>query len=411
MFVMTWWREADPGARRAFVAASAGWMLDSFDVMLYALVLPALMASLEFDAATAGRIQSFTLVAAAVGGIVFGIVADRVGRTRALSASVLVYSLFTAACGLATSAAMLAAFRVGLGFGMGGEWASGAALVSDTWPERHRSKALAFMQSTWAVGYALAALVSWGVQGLLGLDWRTVFFVGVLPALLTFYVRSRVPEPDRWRTARASAARVSARRAIGGPMLATTVALTLMNACTLFGYWGFNTFVPSYLVAAPAQGGAGLHQDLMSALVVANQCGTWLGYVTFGYISDIVGRKTAYVWYLLLAGALVWSYSAVRQPTVLLLLGPVASFFSTGYFSGFGIVTSELYPTPVRATAQGLTYNTGRLASAGAPWIVGGLAQSHGYPTALSLAAAAFFVAAAFWSVLPETRGRTLTEG
>jgi MFS family permease len=138
--VLTFWREATPDARRALVAASLGWMLDSFDVMLYALVLASLMADLGMDKATAGQLGSLTLVASAAGGILFGIVADRVGRTRALIASVLIYSVFTAACGLAQTVAQLATFRVLLGIGMGGEWASGAALVSETWPARHRGK-------------------------------------------------------------------------------------------------------------------------------------------------------------------------------------------------------------------------------------------------------------------------------
>ena len=171
---MGWFAEAPPAARRAFVAAASGWMLDSFDVNLYALALPAVMASLKINAATAGSVQSVTLIAAAIGGFLLGLVADRWGRVRALLISVLLYSVFTAACGFATSAAMLAVFRIGLGLGMGGEWASGAALVSETWPDRHRAKALAFMQSSWAIGYALAALVNYVVQSVAGWRWRAV---------------------------------------------------------------------------------------------------------------------------------------------------------------------------------------------------------------------------------------------
>ena len=136
--------------------------------------------------------------------------------------SVLLYSIFTAACGFAQSAVQLAVFRILLGLGMGGEWASGAALVSETWPDRHRAKALAFMQSSWAIGYMLATLVAWFVQDVAGLDWRAVFFAGVLPALLTFWIRRRVEEPRVWRESRASSARVSIRQALGGPMLPIT---------------------------------------------------------------------------------------------------------------------------------------------------------------------------------------------
>src|ERR671912_2000538 len=195
--MFTFWREASEEARRALIAASMGWLLDAFDVMLYALVLASLMSDLGMDLATGGRLGSLTLAASAVGGIVFGVLADRIGRTRALSLSILLYSVFTAACGLAQNVAQLAVFRIFLGLGMGGEWASGAALVSETWPAKHRGKALGLMQSSWAIGYAAAAAVTAIVLPRWG--WRAVFFVGVLPALFTLWVRRKVEEPEIWR--------------------------------------------------------------------------------------------------------------------------------------------------------------------------------------------------------------------
>jgi len=407
------WTSADRSARRALVAASLGWMLDSFDVSLYALVLPAVMAGLHIDPAIAGSLQSLTLVAAAIGGVAFGVIADRRGRVRALTWSVAVYSIFTAACGMASSASMLAIFRVGLGLGMGGEWASGAALVSETWPDRHRAKALAFMQSAWAIGFALAAVVNYVVQSVAGLPWRAVFFVGVLPAIVTFWIRRRVDEPAVWRTAR-QAARTRGSvvrmqtsltwRGVGGSRLPATVALAMLSSCTLFAYWGFNTWVPTYLSASPAQGGIGLSAAVMTTLLVANQVGTWCGYVGFGFVADAIGRRRAYVVYLLSAAVLVWAYTSVHAVWALLALGPAASFFATGHFSGFGTVTAELYPTEVRATAQALTYNVGRIASAYAPRLVGSVAETHGYPAALSITAAAFLLATMCWLVIPETR-------
>jgi MFS family permease len=402
-----WWRDADAHARRAFVAASLGWMLDSFDINLYALVLPPLMADLHLDQTTSGLIQSMMLVSAAIGGIAFGVVADRWGRTRALMLSVALYSVFTAACGFATSAVLLAVFRILLGFGMGGEWASGAALVSETFPDRHRSRALGFMQSAWALGFMLAAAVNWFVQDVAHGGWRAVFFVGVLPALLTLWIRRGVQEPARWLAAR-SGPRVSLRQAVGGPMARITAALALMNACTLFAYWGFNTWVPSFLKAAPAAGGIGLSNATMSSFVIVNNIGMWFGYVTFGIVSDTLGRRRTYVGYLLIAAVFVMVYTSTKNSWALLALGPVTSFFATGYFSGFGAVTAELYPTAVRATAQGFTYNIGRIASAAAPAIAGSVAKSSGYPAALSLAAAAFVVAAMLWVFIPETKGRAL---
>src|SRR3989440_8807688 len=201
MALLDWWRAADTRARRAFVAAALGWMLDSFDVMLYAMVLAALIEdpTLHLSLGMAGVLNSVTLLAAAGGGIAFGVIADRIGRKRALMAAVLIFSIFTAACGFAQSAVQLAVFRILLGLGMGGEWATGAALVSETFPARHRGKALAFVQSAWAIGYGLAALVHLIVMPIWG--WRGVFFVGVLPALFTMWIRRNVEEPKMWKAA------------------------------------------------------------------------------------------------------------------------------------------------------------------------------------------------------------------
>ena len=196
--LLQWLSEAPADSRRALIAASLGWMLDSFDVMLYALVLAQLIKDLGMEKGTAGLLGSLTLIASAAGGIIFGVLADKLGRTWALRASILIYSIFTAACGLAQSVPMLAVFRVCLGLGMGGEWASGAALVSETWTAAHRGKALGFMQSSWAVGTAAAALVTAVVLPRWG--WRAVFFIGVLPALLIFWVRKKVEEPAIWQT-------------------------------------------------------------------------------------------------------------------------------------------------------------------------------------------------------------------
>jgi MFS family permease len=340
--------------------------------------------------------------------MILGVVADRYGRTRALMGSILIYSVFTAACGLAQTVWQLAVFRMLLGIGMGGEWASGAALVSETWPDEHRGKALGFMQSSWAIGYALAAIVTWLVLPVGG--WRAVFFVGVLPAFLTLWVRRAVREPQIWQRTRAGDGAAAAR--IGdifrGSMLRTTLAVTIMNACTMFGWWGFNLWLPGYLSLPTSAGGQGFSAGTMTGFIVAMQVGMWFGYVTFGFIADGIGRKRAYVLYTLTAAVLIFLYISLREPIALLLLGPFVAFFATGYFSGFGAVTAEIYPTAIRATAQGFTYNIGRIASAAAPFAVGSLAQTRGFQAALSLTSVAFLLAAVSWAFIPETKGRNL---
>ncbi len=407
-----WWRDAPREARRALVAAAFGWMLDSFDVMLYAMVLSALMADpkLGLTKATGGLLGSLTLVASAFGGLIFGVVADRWGRRGALMGSILIYSVFTAACGFSTGVVMLAVFRVFLGLGMGGEWASGAALVSETWPTQHRGKALGLVQSAWAVGYAGAAAVSALVLPRWG--WRAVFFVGVVPALFALWIQKKVKEPEIWRTrgrvATAGASSSSFREIFGRGRLRLTVLVTAMNALTLFGWWGLNLWIPSYLSMEAGQGGVGLGTRLMSVFVFVMQAGMWLGYVSFGFISDKAGRRKTYVGFLCAAAVFVMLYALAGKPLLLLLLGPFVAYFGTGHFSGFGALTAELYPTSVRATAQGITYNTGRIVSAAAPFIVGTLAQTRGFGFSFGLIALSFLAAAFLWIWIPETRGREL---
>jgi len=406
--LFAWWRAADQRARRAFIAASLGWMLDSFDVMLYAIVLAALLTDpvLHLSNATAGLLGSITLVAAAVGGIAFGVVADRLGRKKALMGAVLIYSVFTAACGFAQTVAQLAVFRILLGIGMGGEWATGAALVSESFPAKHRGKALAFVQSAWAIGYGLAALVNLIVMPIWG--WRGVFFVGVVPALFTIWIRRRVEEPQIWRESSSSdRGRISALFAPGFARL--TAFITLMNACTLFGWWGLNSWVPAYLNLPETRGGIGLSSSTMSLFVIAMQIGMWLGYVSFGFVADAIGRKRTYIIFVLAASVLLPVYGYLRVPSVLLVLGPLVAFFGTGYYSGFGAVIVELYPTAVRATAAGVCYNTGRIVSAVAPYVVGTLAASRGFGAAFGVAGFAFFLAALTWIGIPDTSNRELT--
>jgi MFS family permease len=405
MPLFDWWRSADRTAHNAFLAASMGWMLDAFDVMLFSLVLTSVMTDLHLTRAEGGALNSITLVAAAMGGLVFGVFADRYGRKRALMVSVLLYSIFTALCGLSTTLWQLAAFRVFLGLGMGGEWASGAALVSETWPAASRGRAFAFMQSSWAIGFGLAAIVSGLVLPVWG--WRVVFFAGVLPAFFTLWMRRRVEEPAIWQRAHPTRS-ASIRDLFGARFGRATVSLALMNACTLFGWWGLNTWVPAYLVLPKSEGGVGLSTIGTSAVVLIAQVGMWLGYVTFGYVADRFGRKRAYGIFVLAASVLLPIYGYVRSPLVLVVLGPTVAFFGTGHYSGFGPLTAEIYPTEIRATAQGFTYNAGRLASASAPFVIGALATSKGFGVAFAVAGAAFLLAALSLYWVPEPTSREL---
>jgi len=385
-----WLTEATKDQKRTLLAASLGWMLDSMDVMLYALVLGQIQREMHLSAALSGAMMSATLIAAAIGGIGFGWFADRCGRARALTISMLVYSVATALCGFTHSAAQLMLCRVLLGFGMGGEWASGAALVAETWPAHHRGKALAFVQSSWAVGYALGAAVVALVMPHFG--WRAVFFVGIAPALITLWIRRRLREPEVWRKERTLQPQTGQlfRGAFGYSMLVCAT----MNAATLFAWWGLFTWVPRFLSMSTAEGGRGLSIVQTSALTIVMQVGTFLGYVIFGYLADRFNRKYTYIGYLLMAALLVPLFAFVRNPNALLLIGPLVGFFGTGYFTGFSVIASELFPTSLRGSAMGFVYNIGRVLSAGAPYLIGHVSEHAGLSYALCITSGAFLLAA-----------------
>jgi MFS family permease len=360
------------------------------DVMLFALVLGLVQRDLHLSPAQSGLMISATLIAASAGGIGFGWVADRFGRTRALTASILIYSLATAACGLTHTGLQLLLCRVILGLGMGGEWASGAALVAETWPAQHRGKALALVQSAWAIGYALAAALVAVILPHFG--WRAVFFAGMAPALVTLWLRKSLHEPESWQ--RAPHAKVPFTQLFRGTLGRSTLICATMNAAALFTYWGVFSWVPRFLSMPIAEGGRGLSLVQTSGWTIAMQAGAFAGYNTFGYLADRFPRKLVYIAFLILAAALVPIFAFVQSPTALLFIGPLVGFFGTGFFSGFAVIASELFPTRLRGSAMGFVYNSGRLVSAAAPYLIGALSQSNGLASALTLTSAGFLLAA-----------------
>jgi len=401
----TWPERLLPEERRSLVAGGLGWLLDAMDVMLYSYVLAHLMRELGMDKGQAGFLNSLTLLASALGGFLFGLAADRIGRTRALMLSILIYSGASGACGLADTVVELAIFRFILGLGMGGEWTSGAALVAESWRAEHRGKGLALMQSFWAVGEMLAAAVVAVVLPRFG--WRAVFFVGIAPALLVFWIRRGVEEPRLWMERKAKPG--GGLRALLRPDVRRNGLLaTAMNTCAMFGYWGLFTWIPAYLSLPVAEGGRGLDVFKTTTWLVVMGVGKWVGYASFGFFADAFGRRRSYVAYLTAAAVLVPLYGLARDPTWLLVLGPFVALFGTGFFSGFGALAAEIFPTEIRATAMGLSYNVGRGLSATAPFIVGTLATQYGLGTAFFLQAAAFLAAAFLALALPETRGKAL---
>jgi MFS family permease len=403
-----WLAEVSRDGRRALGAAFAGWALDAMDFVLFLLAIPALRAEFALDARRAGLLATVALLSSAVGGVLFGRLADRWGRTKALSATVLVYSFASLGSATTGSVGQLLAWRTLLGFGLGGEWSAGAVLVAESVPAAHRGKAIGLMQAGWAVGYLAATLLAAVVLPAFG--WRVLFALGVAPALLVVWIRRRLVEPPR-----AAAAAGAGTQPLGPaallrpPFAARTAVAVLLSTAVMFGYWGLFTWIPSFLAAPAAEGGAGLGLVRSSGWIVPMQVGAFFGYLSFGYAADRFGRKRSFAAYLIAAAALVVAYGAVvRSPVALFALGPALGFFGHGYFSLFGAQLAELYPAAIRGTAQGLCYNSGRALSAFAPATIGALADARGLAAALGATAAFFLAGALLVTLLPETRGAEL---
>lgn len=393
---------------KTLIAAQLGWMLDAMDVMLYAFALNEIQKEFDLSSAQAGALASVTLVASAAGGIGFGVLADKIGRARSLMYSILAYSVFTSLTATSGSLWELLLWRTLVGLGMGGEWSAGSVLVSETWPSKHRGKAIGLMQAGWAVGYILAALLAAAVLPALG--WRPLFLLGILPAFFTLWIRGNVDEPEIWK----SRDRSSSRKQISleffrAPLLGRTLVGSLLSMLVLFAYWGLFTWMPSFLARPIEQGGAGLGIIKSSGWIIPMQIGAFFGYTSFGFFADRFGRRPVFAFFLVCAAILVPVYGQlIRHEVALLVLGPLIGFFGHGYFSVFGVMLSELFPTHIRGTAQGLVYNIGRAFSAFAPYTVGMLADIYGIGSALAITSAFFLVGAVTIFSLPETLGQEL---
>ena len=411
--------QVTPDQRRTLLAAALGWMLDAFDAMLYALVLAHVMRDLGMTKGTAGLLNSLTLLASGIGGVAFGFIADRLGRKRALMLSILTYSVCSFASGLATSVLMLAVFRFILGLGMGGEWNTGATLVAETWPTELRAKAISIVQSSWAIGYALAALAV-GIV-LHYADWRMAFFIGILPALVVLWIRRDVPESEMWQERHGRAADAASdnlavttpQTGFAGlfrlPYLKPTLALLFMNFFGMFAWWGLFTWIPPYLSLPVDQGGRGFGvMGTTTLLVVLNLVGMFPGYASFGWVADYLGRRKSFLLYTFVAALIVPIYALARAPWAVMVLGTVLAFFGTGFFSGSGIIGSEIFPTEVRARALGLTYNGARTMSSIAPFVIGRVGQARGLSWAFYLCGVSFLLACLVATQLPETKGKQL---
>lgn len=398
------WRHLPAAGRRAFVGAFGGYGLDAFDYQVLPLTLAAITVYFRISAGEAGLLNSVTLVVSAIGGLLAGILADRIGRTRTLMITIGTYALCTLLCGLAPNFGLLLTFRALQGLGFGGEWAVGAVLVAEYAAPRYRGRVAALIQSSWAVGWAAAVIVYTLVFGLASPDigWRIMFMTGVLPALFVLYLRRKVtdaPRPAGTRT------RGSVRAIMRGGLGRTTFFAAMLATGVQGGYYTLGTWLPLYLHTAR-------HLNVVNtggylAFLIS---GAFVGYLFGGVLTDRIGRKANFAIFAVAAAVLLVAYSLVPPGAneLLLVLGFPLGFAYSAIFSGFGAFLAELYPTELRGTGQGFTYNFGRAVGAVFPATVGFMANSFGIGGAMAFGALGYGIAVLALLGLPETRGRQL---
>ena len=400
-----WFRTLGGRGRRAFIGAFGGYGLDSYDFQVLPLGVSAIIAYFGISKGEAGLLTTVTLVVSALGGALAGILADRIGRVRTLQLTVATYTVFTVLCGFAPNFETLLILRALQGLGFGGEWAAGAILVAEYASPRYRGRTVAFVQSAWAVGWGLSVVVYTVVFSLANPDlaWRLLFWTGVIPALLVIWIRRHVQDADTTTERRAKTIQRGSFGAIfGGDLLRTTLFAALLATGVQGGYYTLASWLPTYLKTSRGLTVVGTGGYLAFLIT-----GAFIGYVSGGYLTDLLGRKKTFLLFSVLSAGLIVAYTQIPNGanSLVLVLGFPLGFSMSAIFSGFGSFLAELYPTALRGTGQGFTYNFGRGVGAVFPTVVGYL----GVGGALVFGAVGYGIAALALLGLPETRGRELT--
>ena len=406
--ILSWWRELSPAERRTFWGCFGGWALDAMDVQFYSFVIPTLIALWHLSKGQAGTLATSALLFSAAGGWIAGLVADRIGRVRTLQITILWFATFTCLSGFAQSYGQMFIARALIGLGFGGEWAAGAVLMGEVIQAKNRGKAVGSVQSGWALGWGAAAILYTVVFSLFPDQWawRVLFFMGILPALLVVYIRRYVEEPEVFRRQSADAsARGNFLEIFSPGILRTTALAALLATGAQGGYYAVTTWLPTYLKTV--RGLSVLNTGGYLGVVIA---GSFTGYIVSAYLSDRLGRRRNFFVFAIgcMAAVLVYTHVEVTN-TQMLLLGFPLGFFASGIFSGMGAFFTELFPTRIRGSGQGFSYNFGRCVGALFPSLVGYLSATMPLGRAIGVFAASayavLFVAAV---LLPETRGKEL---
>jgi MFS family permease len=405
-----WLRQLTKAERRTFIGCKVGYALDAMDTQFLSFVIPTLIATWGLSKGDAGLIGTVTLLTSSLGGWLAGILSDRIGRVKTLQLTILWFALFTVLSGFAQTFNQLLVLRGLMGFGMGGEWTAGAILMGEVIRAKDRGKAVGMVQAGWALGWGVSALLYALMFSLLPaeLAWRSLFLLGILPAIFVIYIRRFVDEPDLFlaEQRRSEHAEQASFAEIFSPrMLSTTLRAVLLTTGAQGGYYAITTWLPTFLKTERHLTVLGTGGYL--AMVIA---GSYVGYIVSAYLTDRLGRKRNFI--LFAAGSLGIALAYTRLPVtdnVMLVLGFPLGFLVSGVFSGMGAFLTELFPTRMRGSGQGFCYNMGRAIGSLFPFAIGTVGQSLPLGHAIGLfAAGAYGIMVLAALTLPETRGKRL---
>ncbi|QTD90043.1 MFS transporter [Burkholderia anthina] len=404
-----WYRRGTPQQKKTFWACYSGWALDSFDMQMFSFLLPALMATWALSKGQVGLIGTVALVVTAIGGWVAGIMSDRYGRVRVLIFTILWFTFFGVLAGFAQSYEQLLVARTLQGLGFGGEWAVGAALMAEASSPQYRSKAMGFVQSGFALGWALAVLVATILLTHLPKEmaWRVAFWSGVIPASVVLFIRRNVKESELFEQSRhTTAPRASLSSAFDPQYLRSTILASLLVIGLQAGCYAILVWLPSLLIERHVAPGSLITTILIMAF------GSFCGFAVSAYLADKVGRRPTLIALSLGSWIVTVCYMFVAlSPALASIMGFWVGFLSIGMFAALGPYLSELFPTNVRTTCMGFAYNVGKSVGASAVAGVGILSARTGLATAIGLfCLGSYAISVLAILMLPETRGVKLDE-
>ena len=395
---------------KALVGSAVGYAMDGFDLLILGFMLSAISADLNLTPAQSGSLVTWTLIGAVVGGILFGALSDRYGRVRVLTWTIVLFAVFTGLCAIAQGYWDLLIYRTIAGIGLGGEFGIGMALAIEAWPAKHRAKAASYVALGWQVGVLAAALLTPVLLPHIG--WRGMFVVGIFPAFVAWYLRTRLHEPEIFSQKQTALSTQKTSKLESFKLLvkdkATTkvsLGVVVLTSVQNFGYYGIMIWMPNFLSKQ-----LGFSLTKSGLWTAATVCGMMAGIWIFGRLADRIGRKPSFLLFQLGAVISIITYSQLTDPTAMLVAGAFLGMFVNGMMGGYGALMAEAYPTEARATAQNVLFNLGRAVGGFGPVVVGAIVSAYSFSIAIAFLAVIYvidMVATVF--LVPELKGKELS--